>query len=630
MLDVSGSMGWAFPDDSDRRSKLEVAKNCLQSILPQLSPRDRVAIITFNTTQQVIYNLNYATEKNCKKILKEVSNIYPSGGTALANGLAKGYEILQAARNAGPRSQRVLFLTDMQSSNLDEEQVILLGRNAITGHVTPAKDISVGWRGSQSQTILDMNPTGSAAVSSESIFFSIIGIGVDLSVNTLRKVTAIPGARYISASSANEFNSIVAEEFLHDVTPIAFNIRVLLPENYTFNAVYGASELSDLQPGATSITISSEFANPLGADGSTSGGILLLRLDEKESKRRGLRKRTRPSSSMDSTGNNVGQDSVRVLWIDRSFNEQQVDIPVPLSIPSLIDGNSISDNCNYGLRKAVALKHYVSCLEKYALKPDSNSDTDTPAEVVSALLEHQTDGLLALPSLENFPGPIPPSIVHAHKYARLFSKLRSNLIAELGACGDTTLMSNNQNILQTVSQVVDLESLELTNLLREMRQHEKAIAYESAADDSSFPRSFICPITMELMKDPFIAVDGHSYERKAIEKWFLTKSTSPVTNLPLSSTALIENHSLRAAIEQYVDSPGLESGVGGTSSNTNSGSSSSSSYVSSNRTPIRQAATRKKVTAKPRALPQASSPQIANSTPARRKITRSQTSVKKK
>ena len=63
VLDISGSMGSTFPDDSDHRNKLEVAKNCLESILPQLSPRDRVSIVTFNQDQEVVYKLNYATEK---------------------------------------------------------------------------------------------------------------------------------------------------------------------------------------------------------------------------------------------------------------------------------------------------------------------------------------------------------------------------------------------------------------------------------------------------------------------------------------------------------------------------------------------------------------------------------------
>lgn len=557
VLDISGSMSSPFPDDSDRRSKLTVALDCLRSILPQLTSDDRVSIITFNTDQHVIYNSNYATKKNKETILKKLNKINSGGGTALARGLAKGFECLKkSALKSENRSLRVMFLTDMESSHHDENQVILLGRNAVTGHITPPEDLGGGWGfgSGGSKPIRDVNPTCSAAISSHSIFFSIIGIGVDLSVNTLRQVTAIPGARYISAASAGEFTSIVAEEFLHDVTPIAFNIRVLLPDNVRFDAVYGASELSDLKSGESSLTISSEFANPLGVDGSATGGVLLMRLSETERQQRILRKRVRSSSS------DVSPNTIRVMWLDRLRQQQSVDIDVPLDIPLLQNGAKSSENCDTGLRKAVALMHYVSLLKTYALDLNENeSDVNPPEEVVSALKTHQTDGLLAKRSLEELPGPVPQTIIRAHKYATLFSRLRSHLIGELAACGDSTLMTTNQNILQTVTQVVDLESLEITNILRRLVSEENETARENAATDSSCPRSFLCPITMELMTNPCIAADGHSYEREAIEKWFLRKSTSPVTNLPMNSTTLIENHSLRSAIEQYISSLGRKS-----------------------------------------------------------------------
>ncbi len=61
---------------------------------------------------------------------------------------------------------------------------------------------------------------------------------------------------------------------------------------------------------------------------------------------------------------------------------------------------------------------------------------------------------------------------------------------------------------------------------------------------------FQCPITCEIMKDPVICADGHSYEREAIAHWFNNgEKKSPMTGLILSSTILIPNHNLRNAIE---------------------------------------------------------------------------------
>ncbi len=48
------------------------------------------------------------------------------------------------------------------------------------------------------------------------------------------------------------------------------------------------------------------------------------------------------------------------------------------------------------------------------------------------------------------------------------------------------------------------------------------------------PKEYICPISNEIMLDPVVCSDGHTYERAAIETWFSGHLTSPVTNLPLA------------------------------------------------------------------------------------------------
>jgi len=60
--------------------------------------------------------------------------------------------------------------------------------------------------------------------------------------------------------------------------------------------------------------------------------------------------------------------------------------------------------------------------------------------------------------------------------------------------------------------------------------------------------SFLCPITQELMADPVITADGHTYERAAIEQWLESHNTSPLTGLPLSTHELSPNEALLAQI----------------------------------------------------------------------------------
>ena len=62
----------------------------------------------------------------------------------------------------------------------------------------------------------------------------------------------------------------------------------------------------------------------------------------------------------------------------------------------------------------------------------------------------------------------------------------------------------------------------------------------------SHSQELLCPITHELMRDPVLATDGHTYERGAIENWFQRHQTSPMTNQPLTSKTVFPNHAIKS------------------------------------------------------------------------------------
>lgn len=73
-------------------------------------------------------------------------------------------------------------------------------------------------------------------------------------------------------------------------------------------------------------------------------------------------------------------------------------------------------------------------------------------------------------------------------------------------------------------------------------------------DDSDvvIPSNFICPLTLEIMKDPLISRHGQSYERRAIMEWIHQgNSTCPMTRQPLRLSGLITNHALKVQIELW-------------------------------------------------------------------------------
>lgn len=60
-----------------------------------------------------------------------------------------------------------------------------------------------------------------------------------------------------------------------------------------------------------------------------------------------------------------------------------------------------------------------------------------------------------------------------------------------------------------------------------------------------------CSISHDIMRDPVICNDGHTYDRGAIQMWLVNHDTSPMTGEPLSSKKLVPNMALRDLVRQF-------------------------------------------------------------------------------
>ncbi|KAF3959234.1 hypothetical protein ACB098_09G067300 [Castanea mollissima] len=73
-------------------------------------------------------------------------------------------------------------------------------------------------------------------------------------------------------------------------------------------------------------------------------------------------------------------------------------------------------------------------------------------------------------------------------------------------------------------------------------------------EEIDVPPYFLCPISLEIMKDPVIVPTGITYDRESIEKWLFAgkKNTCPVTKQELSADCdLTPNHTLRRLIQSW-------------------------------------------------------------------------------
>lgn len=97
----------------------------------------------------------------------------------------------------------------------------------------------------------------------------------------------------------------------------------------------------------------------------------------------------------------------------------------------------------------------------------------------------------------------------------------------------------------TVDELARLEASVTTGARRIARQREKLVAAAF-----KLPDAFLCPITREVLQDPVICSDGHTYSRHAIEQWLDAHDTSPKTGLPLKSKYLVPNYAIKSAIDE--------------------------------------------------------------------------------
>lgn len=65
------------------------------------------------------------------------------------------------------------------------------------------------------------------------------------------------------------------------------------------------------------------------------------------------------------------------------------------------------------------------------------------------------------------------------------------------------------------------------------------------------PLGFICPISQEIMTDPYVDTDGNSYEHSCIMEWLQRSSYSPITRNYLDPDKLVPNRILKSLIEEF-------------------------------------------------------------------------------
>jgi Mg-chelatase subunit ChlD len=122
VVDVSGSMGLEARVkgvDSTGLSLLDIVKHAVNTVIKILGPQDRLALVSFSNSADVLFNFMPMSETNKKLAVNLVQNLVANGMTNLWDGLEVSLNLLKnrvkdphAQAGALDKNSVVLLLTD--------------------------------------------------------------------------------------------------------------------------------------------------------------------------------------------------------------------------------------------------------------------------------------------------------------------------------------------------------------------------------------------------------------------------------------------------------------------------------------------------------------------------------------
>ncbi|XP_039026881.1 U-box domain-containing protein 44-like, partial [Hibiscus syriacus] len=140
-------------------------------------------------------------------------------------------------------------------------------------------------------------------------------------------------------------------------------------------------------------------------------------------------------------------------------------------------------------------------------------------------------------------------------------KLLEKIAEAVGADANASLVQNELALLKQEKEEMEVqkkqaEALQLSQLIQLLYSTEivsSPRSEETLTYHKQYPiGSFICPLCNEMMVDPVAVICGHSFERKAIRRYFESgKKDCPTCKEELQSLELTQNVNLRSSIEEW-------------------------------------------------------------------------------
>ncbi|CAF1013155.1 unnamed protein product [Rotaria sp. Silwood1] len=316
-LDISGSMSDKFEGEPGK-TKLQIAQQSLLTLLKQLSPDDAFGIVLFNHAATILQPMERMSSINRKQLEENILKLRANGGTNISRAIEVASDLYNSETDKkGMKddnnmiSRRIFFLTDMEVSTTDGQTFLKRIQDNAQNHT---------------------------------IWSTVVGVGLDLGAEVIQSVSRTIGCNYCNVRNARTFDELMNTEFHYTVTPIGFNIELLLlSERYTIEQGYGSPEIHQLQDKIDTrqlIKLITEFPSPMNDKNEVRGGCLLFKIID-----------MKKDENKEKFKINTSWDTISGI---RQINEQEFEF-----------SNDIDSFTHSGIRKAILLVRYTSFMKRY-------------------------------------------------------------------------------------------------------------------------------------------------------------------------------------------------------------------------------------------------------------------------
>lgn len=249
LIDISGSMDARLDhQSSDKKTKLDLAKDSCNTLLTMLKPQDRLCITSFDSKVYVNVPFSDVSKLDLENTKQIISNMRAQGSTDLSLGIKEsGAQFKISNINVADTSyeNRILVLTDANptSGDMSEDGLLKIMKT----------------------------------LASDRIFVSFIGMGVDFGSELAEGISRVPGGLYLTVNTNAEFSKMMHEDFDYLMTPIVHDFLVEFGDaSTTLLRVYGDGMSENNAGSLEIISGSSMMPSDFNEAKGTKGGIILL------------------------------------------------------------------------------------------------------------------------------------------------------------------------------------------------------------------------------------------------------------------------------------------------------------------------------------------------------------------